>query len=155
MPFISFWIKEHEANSLNWHLGSLVGALRGNLSSGQWGLIKVRYRVSWGSYWFWGGELRTCPRHKSPRVPGTTQHSGAWLSPDQPSYGTQVRICTLSGPAIATQRHGGGPETLKELTLAPGHLKAQYLSRGHTLVIRGTKAFREFEIWSCAQASSF
>lgn len=40
-----------------------------------------------------------------------------------PPCGTQVRICPLSGPAIATERHGGGAEILKELILAPGHVK--------------------------------
>lgn len=155
MPFISFWIKAHEANSLNWHLGSLVGALRGNLSTGQWGLIKVGYCVSWSSHWFWGGELRTCPRHQFARVPGTTQHSGAWPSPDQSSLWDSSWNLPPLWPSYCHWEAWGKARDPKRTNLAPGHVKAQYLSREHTLVICGTQASREFEIWSCAQASSF
>lgn len=48
-----------------------------------------------------------------------------------PPCGTQARICPLSGLAITTEKHEGGEHTLKELILAPGHVKAQRLLRGH------------------------
>ena len=144
---IYFWIKEHETNTLNWHSGSLIRVLRTNLSSGPWGSIELDTVFPEAPTDSGGGELWPCPRHQFfSRVPGNTQLSGALLSPEQLSLWDSSQNLPPSGTAIAIERHGGGEETLGELTLAPGHIKAHHLSGGHTLVIWGTQAFREFEI---------
>lgn len=84
-----------------------------------------------------------------------------------PPCGTQVGIYPLSGPAIATERHGGRPETLKELTWLqamskpniylgsihwsyvvhrpPGNLKSDHVPRQAPFNIRSTHIYTFWE----------